>query len=95
MKVYSSNDVDKILREYFKKKKYCLTNVKKNGETGCDLVATRRSEKIYIETIGWNNKPGIKSREFFESFFRIISRDADSGRKRLVIALPERVFIMA
>jgi hypothetical protein len=70
-----------------------LSDTKKRGETGCDLIATRESESLFIEIIGFHSVPPIRSREFYELFFRTISRDTGGQNNRLVMALPARFAI--
>lgn len=93
MKLVTSEDVENTIRRYLKKQPFGLSDTKKRGETGCDLVASRNGETLYIEIIGFQSAPPIRSREFYELFFRTISRDTGRPNDRLVMALPARFAI--
>ncbi|MDO8734005.1 MAG: hypothetical protein Q7K21_02455, partial [Elusimicrobiota bacterium] len=88
MKEITSHEVESAVRKYLKGKHYKISPSRKHGETGADIVATKGQTKLFIEVIGYNTKPPIKSREFYESFFRIISRDENDKEHKLIIALP-------
>jgi|SRR3989344_273679 len=60
-----------------------------HGETGVDIEATKGDETFHIEVIGFKKHPPQRSREFFEAFFRAISR-LNQGATHCVLALPER-----
>lgn len=75
-----------MLREVLAADGYALTPLRANGETGVDIVATRNHEAIHIECIGYKSHPPARAKDFYESFFRIVSRLND-GASRLVIAL--------
>jgi hypothetical protein len=55
-----------------------------------DIIATHRESTCFIEVIGFQSNPPIRSREFYEAFFRIISRDRNDLNDLLVLALPNR-----
>ena len=93
MKLIASEDVENTIRRYLKRQNFVLSDTKQRGETGCDLVATRGSERVFIEIIGFQSVPPIRSREFYELFFRTISRDTGRSEDRLVMALPARFAI--
>lgn len=81
--------VEQTLRDILLSEGYALTNPRANGETGVDIVATREGTSVHIECIGFKSSPPARSKDFYESFFRIISR-LNEGATRLVIALPVR-----
>lgn len=60
-----------------------------NGETGVDLIAQKGDKKYFIEVIGFKKWKSIRAKDFFEAFFRAVSRIKD-GAKNIIIALPER-----
>lgn len=88
MKLVASKDVDKIVREHLNSLGYTLSKEKKPGETGCDIIAKKREESLFVEVIRFQNHLPIRSREFYECFFRIISRDRAKSSDVLIIALP-------
>ena len=60
------------------------------GTTDSDIVARKGKESLFVEVIGFQVVPSIRSREFYECFFRAISRDRDLPDQRLIMALPAR-----
>ncbi|MEK6651540.1 MAG: restriction endonuclease [Nitrospirota bacterium] len=87
--IISNSDVEHCLRACLETEGYKLTAIRKNGETGVDLIAKKENEEYYIEVIGFKQSPPARSKDFYEIFFRAISRLKD-GAKNIVIALPER-----
>lgn len=85
----ANNSVESALRQYLEKDGYLLSRKRSKGETGVDILATKADEQLYIEVIGYNDSPPTRARDFFEVFFRSVSR-LNQGAKRIVIALPER-----
>ncbi len=91
MKLVSTDEVEKIVRAHLIQQGFSLTNVhRKHGETGCDVIAARGRARVFVEVIGFQSVPPIRSREFYECFFRAISRDEDRTGDRLAMALPIR-----
>jgi len=84
-----SDDVERCLRACLETERYGLSSPRKNGETGVDLIAKKGNEKHFIEVIGFREFPPARSKDFYEVFFRAVSR-LDDGAKSLVIALPQR-----
>jgi len=82
-----SEDVEETLREELKKEGYTLSDPKKLGETGVDILATKDKETFHIETIGYKSKGSARAKDFYEVFFRAVSRLND-GATHCVIALP-------
>jgi len=81
--------VERCLRDCLEKQDYKLSTPRTNGETGVDLIAHKGEEKYFIEVIGFKKSPPARSKDFYEIFFRVVSRIKD-GAKNIVIALPER-----
>ena len=63
-----------------------MSSQRTNGETGVDILATRKRSKLYIEVIAHKSSPPARSKDFYESFFRVVSRIKD-GAGRCVIAM--------
>ena len=78
--------VERVLRQILIDAGYDLTDPRRNGETGVDIIATRNGESIHIECIGYKTQPPARAKDFYESFFRVVSRLND-GAARLAIAL--------
>lgn len=85
----SNDDVERCLRACLEAEGYKLSSPRKNGETGVDLIAQKGNKKYYIEVIGFKKFPPARSKDFYEVFFRAVSRLKD-GAKSIVITLPER-----
>jgi len=78
-----------VLRQCLIGKGFSLSPLRSNGETGADIIAKTGNVKFYIEVIGFKSSPPARSKDFYESFFRAVSRlnnDAD----KCIIALPSR-----
>jgi hypothetical protein len=53
---------------------YSLSEQRGYGETGVDIVAVKGDETFQIEVIGYKKNPPQRSRDFYEAFFRVVSR---------------------
>ena len=84
----SNTETEKALRRCLVAQGYSISQERRNGETGVDVLAERGDERLFIEVIGHSSSPPKRSRDFFESFFRVISRLKD-GAETCVIALPK------
>jgi hypothetical protein len=80
---------EEALRDALTREGYLLSRVLGNGETGVDILATKGTKSIHIEVIGFKSSPPARSRDFFQTFFRAVSRIKD-GATRCVVALPAR-----
>ena len=85
--ILSNNDAENCLRTVLKSEGFELSPERRFGETGVDVIASRDSDTFYIEVIGHKSSGPARARDFYESFFRAISRLKD-GAKKCVIALP-------
>lgn len=86
--IITNPETENCLRELLKKEGYTLSDVKAHGETGTDIIATRNNEELYIEVIGYKRTGPSRAKDFFEVFFRAISRLNDKNCKHCIIALP-------
>jgi len=78
--------VEDCLREILHRQEFTLNPRRKHGETGVDILA-RRGEMAYsIEIIGYKGSGPARAKDFFEGFFRAVSRLND-GATHLVLAL--------
>jgi hypothetical protein len=85
----TSKDVESVLRERLVADGYKVSADRGFGETGTDIIATRSSEAIHIETIAFKSSPPAGAKDFYEVFFRAVSR-LDHGATKCVLALPAR-----
>ena len=83
----TNSETESLLRNYLRRDGYKLSGVRHCGETGVDIVASKNGYSFYIEVIGYKKSPPARSKDFYEVFFRAISRLND-GAKNIVIALP-------
>ena len=84
-----NKEAEAVLRIILEKEGFVQSRVLKNGETGVDIYAQKNEKKYYIEVIGFKKSAPTRSRDFYEVFFRAISRLKD-GADYLIIALPKR-----
>ncbi len=82
----SNAKVEKCLRGLLTKEAYSLSQQRAHGQTGVDIIATRNEETIHIETIGYKGRGPSRAKDFYECFFRAVSRLND-GATRCVLAL--------
>ena len=83
----SNKDTEACLRELLQEEGYALTPPRAHGETGVDVLATKGGDDWHIEVIGYKKSPPGRAKDFYESFFRAVSRLND-GATHCVIALP-------
>lgn len=80
--------VEQTLRDCLVSEGYSLSLQLGSGHTGVDVLASKNDEQLHIEVIGYKDSPPARSKDFFEAFFRVVSRLND-GATRCVLALPE------
>jgi hypothetical protein len=85
--IVTNSDTERCLRTVLKSEGYELSFERGYGETGVDVIASRDSDTVHIEVIGYKSSGPARAKDFYESFFRAISRVKD-GAKRCVIAMP-------
>jgi hypothetical protein len=85
----TSKEVEDVLREHLGAAGYALSGVRAYGETGTDIIATKDNRALHIEAIAFKTSPPARAKDFYEIFFRAISR-LDQGASTCVIALPSR-----
>ncbi|MHC4424746.1 MAG: hypothetical protein ACYSYV_01470 [Planctomycetota bacterium] len=86
----TGEQVESVLRRLLPRQGYkLLNNPRKKGETGADIIARKGDVQVFIECIGYQENPPLRSKQFYEGFFRAISRLKD-GATRCVLALPTR-----
>ena|SRR5436309_4323087 len=85
----TSASVEECLRRCLVSKGYTLNRVRGHGETGVDVEARRGAEILAVEVIGYKSSGPARAKDFYEAFFRAVSR-LDDGATQCVIALPFR-----
>ena len=89
-KLVEAGDVEQVIRGHLEGKGYILSPPKKRGQTGADIIAKHGRSTCFVEVIGFQSHPPTRSREFYEAFFRAISRDRDNLDDVLALGLPRR-----
>lgn len=87
--IVTSGQVDQAIRTVLSRDGFTVSASRANGETGVDLIARRRADVWYIETISFKSGAPQRSSDFRTGFFRAISRIKDGG-KHLALALPSQ-----
>lgn len=86
----NNKSTERCLRQILNEKGFKLEiPERQHGETGTDIIASKDGTEWYIEVIGFKKSPPARSKDFYEVFFRAISRLKDSA-EHVVIALPDR-----
>jgi len=85
----TSSETERSLRQRLATEGYELSPERAHGQTAVDICARRGKEILCIEVIAFKSSPPARAKDFYESFFRAISR-LDTGATRCVIALPSR-----
>lgn len=89
-KLIAAKEVEQVIRRHLERNGCTLSPPKKRGQTGTDITARYGKSTWFVEVIGFQSHPPTRSREFYEAFFRVISRDRDNPDDILVIGLPKR-----
>lgn len=87
--IVKNEDAEDCLRELLEAQGYELNLPRAYGETGVDILATKDNEEWHIEVTGYKSSGPARAKDFYEAFFRIVSRLND-GATHCVIALPEQ-----
>ena len=82
----SNSDVEDCLRQLLNSDGYSLSPERSHGQTGVDIVASRGPETYHIEVIGYKKVGPERAKDFYEGFFRAVSR-LDDGATHCVLAL--------
>jgi hypothetical protein len=85
----TSKEVESVVRLTLEACGYRLSVERNHGETGTDIVAEKGCEALHIEAIAYKNSPPARAKDFYEVFFRAVSR-IEIGATQCVIALPAR-----
>lgn len=88
-KAVPNSRVEDCLRKLLEAEGYKLSPRKLQGETGVDILATKADEQWHIEVIGYKATGPARAKDFYESFFRAVSRLND-GARHCVIAQAEQ-----
>ena len=87
--IITNSETENCLRDILIKEGYSLSKMKTFGQTGTDIIATRNNEELHIEVIGYKKSPPARAKDFYEVFFRAVSRLNNKNCKSCIIALPD------
>jgi hypothetical protein len=82
----ASSQIEEVLREVLAAEGYSVSPQRGHGETGVDILAEKGQTRYYIEAISHKSSPPARSKDFFEAFFRAVSR-LDDGAEHCVVAV--------
>jgi len=85
----AAEKVEELIRENLRDEGYELSRERLYGQNGTDIIATRGHQCLHIEAIAFKESPPARAKDFYESFFRAVSR-LHHGATHCVIALPAR-----
>lgn len=85
----ANTETEECLRAMLSAEGFTLNRPRAHGETGVDILATRDHEAYHIEVIGFKQSPSVRAKDFYEGFFRTVSRLND-GAEHCVLAMPKR-----
>jgi hypothetical protein len=85
----TGQQVEVVVRQFLANKGFGLSPPLTRGQTGPDILARKSPEVLAIECIGFQDVPPLRSKQFYEAFFRAISRLRD-GATQCIMALPVR-----
>jgi hypothetical protein len=83
--IVSNQEIENCLRETLEHEGFSLSRKRAHGETGVDIKATRGEEQLFIESVGYKESAPARAKDFYEGFFRTVSR-LDDGATRCVLA---------
>ena len=87
--IVTNPETENCLRKLLINEGYALNSLRTHGETGTDIIATKNNEELHIEVIGYKKLGPARARDFYEVFFRAISRLNNKNCKSCIIALPD------
>ena len=86
----SNEEVEQCLRALLVAEGYEMNPPRAYGEIGTDVIAERDGDAWHIEVIGYKKHGPARAKDFFEVFFRSVSRLNDSRVKHCVIAVAKQ-----
>ena len=87
--VTSNNEIENFLRNILKEEGYKIKGKKGLAMLGPDIKATKDKEVFYIEIAG-SDATGLEiTNDFYEAFFKAVSRLNNKDCKHCIIAMPE------
>jgi hypothetical protein len=88
--IIASAAIEEVIRDKLYGEGYELSRARLHGQNGTDIIARKGSECLHIEAIAFKKSAPARAKDFYESFFRAVSRLKDDGATHCVLALPAR-----
>lgn len=88
--IIKNEDVENCLRKLLTQEEYKLNDPKSFGELGTDIIAKKDNEELHIKVIGYKEPGPARAKDFYEIFFRAISRLNHKTCTKIVIAVPKK-----
>lgn len=82
-------ETENCLRELLKQEGYKLSSKIGLAKLGPDIKAAKNNENLYIEAIGFKESNIERVKDFYEAFFKAISRLNNKDCSHIIIAIPE------
>lgn len=82
----ANSEVEDCLRSILLAQHFVLSPKRVPGQNGVDICARGNGNCFHIETIGYKSAGSARARDFYEAFFRVLSRLND-GATCCVLAL--------
>lgn len=87
--IVTSSQIEHVVRQKLETEGYALSPARSLGENGGDIIAQRGAERVVVEAIAYKSSGSARAKDFYESFFRAISR-LDTGATRVIVAVAEQ-----
>ncbi len=90
--IVTNAEMEDCLREILGREGFHLSSRRAHGQAGVDIVASKGDERYHIEIVGYKAAGPARAKDFYEGFFRTVSR-LDDAAKRCVLALSHRATV--
>lgn len=88
----SNAEIEDCLRGILPQEGFRLSGRRAHGQTGVDIIASKEGETYHVEIVGYKESPPARAKDFYEGFFRTVSR-LDDGAAHCVLALSHRAAV--
>jgi hypothetical protein len=85
----TAEKVEEVIREHLRGEGYGVSTERLDGQNGTDIIATKGDQCLHIEAIAFKESPSGRAKDFYECFFRAVSR-LQHNATHCVLALPSR-----
>jgi hypothetical protein len=85
----TAEKVEQVIRDNLRSEGYEISTVRLYGQNGTDIIAIKGDKCLHIEAIAFKKSPSGRAKDFYECFFRAVSR-LQNNATHCVLALPSR-----